>query len=91
MFQFGKKDNDLVYFLDNLKNRNNYIVSIIENNIIVLTISKIKKTILPILNKYGIIDFNLFGSYARGEANSSSDIDIYCDSGNIKNLIDKER
>ena len=44
---------------------------------------------MPILHKYGITDINLFGLYARGEANSNSDIDIYCDSGNIRNLIEQ--
>lgn len=44
----------------------------------VLTLKKIKETIKPILNSYGIKDIYLFGSYARGEANSQSDIDIYC-------------
>ena len=31
----------------------------------------------------------LFGSYARGEANSNSDVDIYCSSGDIETLINE--
>ena len=31
----------------------------------------------------------LFGSYARGEAKNSSDVDIYCERGDIKTLIDQ--
>ena len=31
----------------------------------------------------------LYGSYARGEAKESSDIDIYCDKGNIRTFIDQ--
>jgi predicted nucleotidyltransferase len=31
----------------------------------------------------------LFGSYARGEANSNSDVDIYCEKWTIKTLIDQ--
>ena len=90
MYQFRvKKENELVYFLDKLNNRNSYIISVIEKDRKVLTLSKIKKTIMPILNKYGITDIYLFGSYARGEANSDSDVDIYCDRGNIKNLIEQ--
>ena len=90
MYQFRvKKDNKLIKFLDNLNNRNSYIISAIEKDRNVLTISKIKKIIMPILNKYGITDINLFGSYARGEANSNSDVDIYCDRGNIKNLVEQ--
>lgn len=92
MYQFRiKRDNKLVDFLDNIDNRNNYIVSVIEKDINndVLTLSKIKKIVKPILNKYGITDINLFGSYARGEANTNSDVDIYCNKGNIKDLIEQ--
>ena len=32
-------------------------------------------------------DIYLFGSYSRGEANANSDVDIYCDKGNIKTLM----
>ena len=92
MYQFRvRKDNPIIDVLDNVENRNNYIVSLIEDKekINILTLSKIKKIIKPILNKYGIKNINLFGSYARGEANSKSDIDIYCERGNINNLIEQ--
>ena len=92
MYQFRiKRNSDMANYLDSMTNRNKYIVNLIENdrNKNVLTLSVIKKTIKPILNKYGITDINLFGSYARGEATKNSDIDIYCDSGNIKNLIEQ--
>ena len=55
----------------------------------IYTIKKIKNIIKPILNKYGITEIYLFGSYARGEAKESSDIDIYCDKGNIRTFIDQ--
>lgn len=90
MYQFRvRKDNPIIDILDNAKNRNKYIVSLIENKerLNILTIKQIKKIIKPILNKYGIKDIYLFGSYARGEANSKSDVDIYCDKGRISNLI----
>ncbi len=93
MYQFRVKKSDysLIEHLDNIKNRNAYIVSLINENINpnVYTIKELKNIIKPILNKYGIKNINLFGSYARGEANSSSDIDIYCEQGNIKTLIDQ--
>ena len=54
----------------------------------VYTINQIKSIILPIFNKYGIRNVHLFGSYSKGNANSFSDIDIYCEQGNIKTLID---
>jgi len=90
MYQFRiKRNSDIVEHLDNIENRNKYIVDLINKDKNVLTLSTIKKTIKPILNKYGITDINLFGSYARGEANINSDIDIYCDKGKIKNLIEQ--
>ena len=68
---------------------NKYIFSLIENDINpqVLTIKQIKERMLPILNKHRISEIYLFGSYARGEANKDSDIDIYCNAGDIKTLI----
>ncbi|MGM9857871.1 MAG: nucleotidyltransferase family protein [Bacilli bacterium] len=93
MYQFRvkKSDNEIIDYLDTLENRNQYIVSLINENLnrSVYTIKEIKNLIKPILNKYGITNINLFGSYARGEAKSTSDIDIYCDKGNIKTFIDQ--
>ena len=60
-----------------------------DETIDVYTIKEIKNIIKPILNKYGINDIYLFGSYARGEAKASSDIDIYCNKGNIRTFIDQ--
>ena len=40
------------------------------------TINKIKLKIIKILKGYGIIKAGIFGSYARGEQNKNSDIDI---------------
>lgn len=88
MYQFRvKKDNPIIKTLDSIDNRNGYIISLLEKDSNVLTIKQIKKTIKPILNKYGIKDIYLFGSYSRGEANANSDVDIYCDKGNIKTLM----
>ncbi len=93
MYQFRvkKSDIDIISHLDNVANRNGYIVNLINKDInhSVCTIKEIKNIIKPILNKYGITDIYLFGSYARGEAKDSSDIDIYCNQGNIKTLIDQ--
>lgn len=93
MYQFRvkKSDIDIISHLDNVANRNGYIVNLINTDInhSVYTIKEIKNIIKPILNKYGITDIYLFGSYARGEAKDSSDIDIYCNQGNIKTLIDQ--
>lgn len=90
MYQFRiRKDSDIVDYLDNIENKNKYLVDLINKDKNVLTLYKIKKIIKPILNKYGIYNINLFGSYARGEASINSDVDIYCDKGRIKNLIEQ--
>ena len=39
------------------------------------------------MEKHGIKDVYLFGSYARGEANNNSDVDIYCESGDVDTLF----
>lgn len=94
MYQFRvrKDDNKIIKFLDKKNERNNYLISLIKNDINkkkVLTLKQIKNVAKPILNKYGIKNIYLFGSYARGEANIDSDVDIFCDKGNIKSLIDQ--
>ncbi len=87
-----RKDSELVLQkLNEVKSVNNYIISLVENDITpnVLTLKQIKDKIKPILNKYGIFEIYLFGSYARGEAKANSDVDIYCEPGKIKTLIDQ--
>ena len=89
-FRIKKSDKKIIDFLDNVENRNTYITNLIQKDFFgsVYTIKELKMIIKPILNKHGIYNINLFGSYARGEATSNSDIDIYCDKGNIKTLLD---
>lgn len=91
-FRIKKIDKNIINYLDNKKNRNNYIVSLINNDInkSIYTIKELKNIIKPILNKYNIYEIYLFGSYARGEAKETSDVDIFCEKGNIKTLIDQE-
>ena len=93
MYQFRvkKSDNELINKLDNIPNRNRYITSLILEDIdsSVLTIKQIKERIKPIMVKHKVEDVYLFGSYARGEANRDSDVDIYCSSGDIKSLYDE--
>ena len=90
-FSVKKSDDNIIKYLDNIENRNGYIVSLINNDLnkSIYTIKEIKTIIKPILNKYGINEIYLFGSYARGEAKESSDIDIYCNKGNVKTFIDQ--
>ncbi|MBR0472686.1 MAG: nucleotidyltransferase domain-containing protein [Methanosphaera sp.] len=54
----------------------------------VYSINQIKKIAVPIAKEYGVTSLRLFGSYARGEATSESDVDFYIDKGNIKGLLD---
>ena len=54
--------------------------------IMVFTIEEIKKRIIPIVVKYGINSFSLFGSYARDEATEDSDLDFVMDKGDLKGL-----
>ena len=93
MYQFRvkKSDNELIDKLDNIPNRNNYITSLILEDISssVLTIKQIKERIKPVMAKHKVEDVYLFGSYARGEANRNSDVDLYCSSGDIKSLYDE--
>ncbi|MBO7614199.1 MAG: nucleotidyltransferase domain-containing protein [Bacilli bacterium] len=90
MYQFRVKKNnsDLITKLDSVKNRNEYITNLILNDINpnVLTIKQIRERIAPIMRKYNIKETYLFGSYARGEANRNSDIDLYCDKGDVDTL-----
>lgn len=87
-FRIKKSDTELIDILDNMKNRNAYITKLIENDLHpdVLTIKQIKERIKPVMLKHKIEETYLFGSYARGEANNKSDVDIYCSIGDVDTL-----
>ena len=91
MYQFRvkKTDKDVIDFLDNKSKRNSYLTNLVLEDIKpdILTIKQIKDRIKPIIKKHNIKDVYLFGSYARGEANRDSDVDIYCSSGNVGSLF----
>ena len=46
----------------------------------VLTLDNIRELVSPVLSKHGVIRAMIFGSYARGDATSFSDVDIVIDS-----------
>lgn len=50
------------------------------------TVEQIAEIINPIMQDYGVETAGLFGSYARGEATESSDIDIVINCGKVKGL-----
>lgn len=52
-----------------------------------LSIEDIKKGVAPICRKYGVEKAFLFGSYARGEADNESDVDLRIEKGAIRNLF----
>lgn len=51
-----------------------------------LTIDEIKTAVAPICEKYGVARMTLFGSYARGEADEKSDVDLLVDDGDSPKL-----
>ena len=55
----------------------------------IYTLERIKELIEPVMDKHQITEVYIFGSYARGEARSDSDVDIYCSSGDIETLIEE--
>lgn len=50
------------------------------------TVDEIKKIVAALAAKYGADRIYLFGSYARGDADKNSDIDLRIDKGAIRGL-----
>ena len=51
-----------------------------------LTIEQIREAVAPICERYGVERLMLFGSYARGEADDKSDVDLIVDKYDDKKL-----
>ncbi|WP_165047217.1 MULTISPECIES: nucleotidyltransferase family protein [unclassified Adlercreutzia] len=47
----------------------------------IYTHDELRDMIVPLLSKYDMASASLFGSYARGEANEGSDIDVLLEGG----------
>ncbi|EKD33534.1 MAG: Nucleotidyltransferase [uncultured bacterium] len=56
-----------------------------------MTTESIKKKIVPILKRRGVLKAAIFGSVARGEMKKNSDIDILIKYGDDKSLLDLVR
>lgn len=52
-----------------------------------LKFDEIKKTVAELGKQYGLESVYLFGSYARDEAKSSSDVDLRINKGKLKGLF----
>lgn len=90
LFRVRKDNEKIIQKLNSTQNVNKYLLQLIAEDVNpdVLTIKQIKDRIRPVIEKHGIHDVYLFGSYSRGEATSKSDVDLYCDSGDIESLLD---
>lgn len=53
----------------------------------IYSINEIKDIVFPIAERYGVARVFLFGSYARGKATASSDLDFRVDKGRLRGLI----
>lgn len=51
------------------------------------SVEEIKAKIEPIARKYGVERVYLFGSYARGDVNENSDVDLRVDKGALKGMF----
>ena len=52
----------------------------------VLSLKEIREKAIPLAKQYGVKRLYLFGSYARGEAKPTSDIDFYIEKGSVEGL-----
>jgi predicted nucleotidyltransferase len=50
-------------------------------------IEELQEIISPIAKKYNLSQVSLFGSYARGDSNEQSDIDLRIDKGGLKGMF----
>ena len=53
---------------------------------VIYSIDEIQRIVAPVASKYDVDRVFLFGSYARGDANSKSDLDFVIDKGRLRGL-----
>lgn len=53
----------------------------------IYSLDEIKAIAAPIAKQYGVAALYLFGSYARGEATSQSDLDFRIETGQLRSLF----
>lgn len=54
------------------------------------TIEEIREKITPVAKEYGLRQVYLFGSYARGDADEDSDVDLLVDAPDLRGLFRSE-
>ena len=85
-------DADILSKLDNTSNKQGYIKELLRadlrGNEDVLSIENIGYLIRPVIQRYKIEKVYLFGSYARGEATSQSDVNLLVEGGEISGIDD---
>ena len=54
----------------------------------VYTVEEIRAIAAPVACRYGVNGLYLFGSYARGDADARSDIDLRVDRGGMTDLLE---
>ena len=54
----------------------------------IYSLDEIKAIAAPIAKKYGVAAMYIFGSYARGEATATSDLDFRIERGRIRSLFE---
>lgn len=86
-----KTDADVIGKLENVGNKQGYLKALVRGNMRndtgVLSLDSIKLLVLPVAKRNALNSISLFGSYARGEANPESDIDLLIDGGNYSGLF----
>ena len=84
-------DADILSRLDEVHNRQGYIKSLIRKDVRgvegIPSIDAIRTLLLPVVRKFGIRKLYLFGSYARGEADISSDVDLLIEGHDGKGMM----
>ena len=51
------------------------------------SIEDIRRIITPIAQRHGVASVSLFGSYSKGTASSTSDVDLKIEKGRIRSLF----
>lgn len=72
-----------------ISTRSSYLEKLIENDAVktgTLTREAIEYSVVSLAQEYGAKKVSLFGSFARGEETSESDVDILLEKGDIKGM-----